>query len=60
MAKKHRTTDIEKTWRKLQKDKYRVDCCNGECNWTGYSTDCVSMKHDNELLCPECLEKVKK
>jgi len=36
--------------------KYRVDCCNGECGWTGYSTECVTFKHGYDLLCPECHE----
>ena len=32
-------------------DKYIVDCCNEECGWTGFSTDCGTFKHDDKLLC---------
>lgn len=33
-------------------DKYRVDCTNEDCPWTGLSTDC---RDDNvDLHCPEC------
>jgi len=32
--------------------KYTVDCCNPECSWTGYSTDCS--KTPDDLLCPIC------
>ena len=39
-------------------DKYIVDCCNEECGWTGYSTDCVTFKHGDSLLCPECYDVV--
>jgi hypothetical protein len=40
-------------------EKYRVDCCNPECGWTGYSTECVRWKHyTGEILCPECHEVV--
>ena len=34
-------------------DKYRVDCTNPECPWTGYSYDCTHSE-DDELLCPQC------
>ena len=40
-------------------EKYRVDCCNPECGWTGYSTECVRWKHDTgDIYCPECHEVV--
>ena len=40
-------------------DKYRVDCCSPDCDWTGYSIDCVTPKHEpDKLLCPECYEVV--
>ena len=39
--------------------KYRVECCNSECNWEGFSTDCVTPKHESDhLLCPKCYEVV--
>ena len=44
---------------KKSQDKYRVSCCNEDCGWTGYSTDCIRWKHDTgELFCPECNEVV--
>jgi uncharacterized Zn finger protein (UPF0148 family) len=40
-------------------DKYRVDCNNSECGWSGYSTECVRFKHDTgDIFCPECHETV--
>jgi protein gp37 len=46
-------------WINGNQEKYAVDCCNGECGWTGYSTECVCFKHDREkLFCPECHEVV--
>jgi len=40
-------------------EKYRVDCCNEDCSWSGYSADCVCFKHDKDkLFCPECHEVV--
>jgi hypothetical protein len=38
-------------------EKYLVDCCNEDCGWAGYSTECVCFKHDRDkLFCPECHE----
>jgi hypothetical protein len=43
----------------VKQEKYRVDCCNKECAWTGYSTDCVTFKHEpTYMMCPECYEVV--
>jgi hypothetical protein len=43
----------------VETDKYRVDCCNKDCGWTGYSIDCVTFKHDSaHLMCPQCHEVV--
>ena len=33
-------------------------CCSPECEWFGLDIECVTMKHDNKLLCPECKEVV--
>ncbi|NTW87800.1 MAG: hypothetical protein HGB26_01450 [Desulfobulbaceae bacterium] len=41
----------------LLDNRYRVDCCNEECRWTGYNTDCSVQPHSpDNLLCPECHE----
>ena len=40
-------------------DKYIVECCNADCDWSGYSTDCVTFKHDQTyMMCPQCHEVV--
>jgi hypothetical protein len=32
-------------------------CCNSDCGWIGYETDCVHPKHvPDERLCPKCNE----
>lgn len=40
-------------------DAYIVECCNPDCDWSGFSTDCSFQPHTpNELLCPLCYEVV--
>jgi hypothetical protein len=43
----------------MQTRKIVVECCNKDCVWKGFNTDCVTFKHDtNYLMCPECHEVV--
>ena len=37
-------------------DDYRIDCTNDECCWTGLASQCVTLKHGTDLLCPECYD----
>jgi len=43
--------------KKPHEDDYEVDCCNGDCGWSGPKSQCLRWKHDTgDLLCPECGE----
>lgn len=35
-----------------------MDCCNGECGWSGPLRECCHFKHDTKPLCPQCREVV--
>lgn len=60
LTKEEFTDIIDQINKKIKNiGKYKVDCINSDCDWSGWSTECVRWKNDTgNIYCPECYETV--